>query len=146
MSIPSAKLCFLDEMGGGYFLYDTCSADLLSLGNRSLDSRRIPTAQQVSASAYALDSGEYACGQESATQTWLNLPEVQRALHVKLVGKSSFGFSTGLNYTFTTGSLLDEYKSTLIPNLKILQYSGRSIFETTEFARSCCCLTRLNFR
>lgn len=133
-------------MGGGYFLYDTCSADLLSLGNRSLDSRRTPTAQQVSASAYALDSGEYACGQESATQTWLNLPEVQKALHVKLVGKSSFGFSTGLNYTFTTGSLLDEYKSTLIPNLKILQYSGRSIFETTEFARSCCCLTRLNFR
>eukprot|EP00037_Helgoeca_nana_P014868 m.139059 g.139059 ORF g.139059 m.139059 type:complete len:506 (-) comp22749_c0_seq2:1537-3054(-) len=113
------------SMGGGYFLYDTCSADLLALGNQSkvMDTRQ-PTASQIAASEYAIDSGEYACGQERATQIWLNLPEVQKALHVKLVGKSSFGFSTGLNYTFTTGSLLDEYKTQLIPNLRILQYSG----------------------
>jgi hypothetical protein len=88
-----------------------------------MDTRQ-PTASQIAASEYAIDSGEYACGQERATQIWLNLPEVQKALHVKLVGKSSFGFSTGLNYTFTTGSLLDEYKTQLIPNLRILQYSG----------------------
>ena len=40
------------DMGGGYFLYDTCGADLLALSN----DKRTPTRPTV-ANAYALDSG-----------------------------------------------------------------------------------------
>merc|ERR1719272_1107848 len=116
-------------MGGGYFLYDTCTADLLALDNitnrpKQLegDAFRAPAAQ--SDSTYTPNSGEYACGQERATLLWLNLPEVQKALHVKLVDKPQYSFSTGLHYEFTTWSLLDEYKNLLIPNFRIMQYSG----------------------
>ena len=63
----------------------------------------------------------YACGQEHASQVYLNQKAVQEAIHVKLVGKSQYSFSTGLRYAKTTGSLLDEYKNTLIPNLRIMQ-------------------------
>ena len=45
-------------------------------------------------------------------------------IHVKLVGKSEFDFSTGLHYDKTKGSLLDEYKTKLIPKFRIMQYSG----------------------
>lgn len=120
------------DMGGGYFLYDTCSADLLALNKSSNqpEGAIVMTAQHGIAptrsqdTPYALDSGEYACGQEKAAQIWLNLPDVLKAFHVKLVGKSQFSFSTGLNYTFTAFSLLNEYKELLIPNYRIMQYSG----------------------
>eukprot|EP00040_Diaphanoeca_grandis_P039304 m.258713 g.258713 ORF g.258713 m.258713 type:complete len:511 (-) comp36943_c0_seq1:277-1809(-) len=116
------------DMGGGYFLYDTCTADLLALDNTT----NLPKhhedlqfgASAESVPTYPNDSGEYACGQEKATMIWLNLPEVQKALHVKLVNKTQFSFSTGLHYEFTTYSLLDEYKNDLIPNFRIMQYSG----------------------
>lgn len=117
------------RMGGGYFLYDTCSEDMMALGDDHLphpdeaaDRRRLqapPTSPE-----FPMTSGEYACGQERATQIYLNLPSVQEALHVRLVNKTSFSFSTGLRYAKTWGSLLPEYKSTLIPNLRIMQYSG----------------------
>jgi hypothetical protein len=55
---------------------------------------------------------------------WLNLRRVQEALHVKLVGKSKFGFSTGLHYNFTAHSLLDEYRATLVTHFRVLQFSG----------------------
>eukprot|EP00911_Craspedida_sp_UC1_P000256 UC1_evm4s195 len=73
---------------------------------------------------FELNSGEYACGQERVSQMWLDRKDVQAALHVKLVGKTNFSFSTGLNYTFTAGSLLHEYKERLIPAYRIMQYSG----------------------
>ena len=55
---------------------------------------------------------------------WLNRADVQAALHVRLVGKSSFQFSTELEYNYTAWSLLPEYNSTLIHQLRILQFSG----------------------
>ena len=60
-------------------------------------------------------------GQENAAGAWLNLDGVQAALHVK---PTAFSFSTGLDYNFTAASLLDDYAKTLIPNFRILQYSG----------------------
>ena len=62
--------------------------------------------------------------QEYASTAYLNLAAVQGALHVKLVGKSSFQFSTGLDYNKTKGSLLEEYATALLPNFRILQFSG----------------------
>ena len=73
---------------------------------------------------YPNTAGEYACGQENAAVYWLNLPAVQHALHVRLVGKSRFSFSTPLHYNFTKGSLLAEYKERLALKLRILQFSG----------------------
>lgn len=128
------------DMGGGYFLYDTCSADLITRGPDGLPhsgnltyplstpkNRRIAEAWlrvKDSAQDFPLNDGEYACGQERASTVWLNLPSVQEALHVKLVGKKSFDFFTPLNYSFTAHSLLDEYRTKLIPNFRVLQYSG----------------------
>jgi hypothetical protein len=95
------------RMGGGYFLYDTCSEDMMALGDDHLPhpieaaaaaaaagERRRLQAPPTSAE-FPMSSGEYACGQEHATQTYLNLRSVQEALHVKLVNKTMFSFSTG---------------------------------------------------
>lgn len=135
------------QMGGGYFLYDSCGRDLLALDaethapNRAATPQR-PTAAVANAAferwveqpgpagsarlrdAYPNSAGEYACGQENAAATWLNLPTVQEALHVRLVGKSSFSFSTSLHYSFTEWSLLEAYKSNLTQHLRIMQFSG----------------------
>eukprot|EP01062_Namystynia_karyoxenos_P063870 TRINITY_DN5666_c0_g1_i1.p2 TRINITY_DN5666_c0_g1~~TRINITY_DN5666_c0_g1_i1.p2 ORF type:complete len:503 (+),score=127.94 TRINITY_DN5666_c0_g1_i1:78-1586(+) len=119
------------DMGGGYFLYDTCSPDLLALGGSGTPGQREavwPARQGASARAgktgYTPDSGEYACGQERGGQLWLNLPEVQEALHVVLSGKQSFSWSTGIHYNKTWHSLLDEYNTTLLKNYRVMQYSG----------------------
>ena len=141
------------KMGGGYFLYDTCGPDLLSLDavtglpNASAVPRvpepavaRAAFERWVEVAApseradgtavarlrdpYPNTAGEYACGQENAAAAWLNVPAVQKALHVKLVGKSSFSFSTRLQYNFTAYSLLHAYNSTLINELRIMQFSG----------------------
>jgi len=104
------------DMGGGYFLYDACADDLLALGRE----RRRP-ARPARTDAYDLDAGEYACGQENAAQEWLNDADVQVALHVE---PTDFEFSTGLSYNFTAASLLDDYTTTLVPNFRIMQYSG----------------------
>ena len=87
------------DMGGGYFLYDTCGADLLALSadgaarhlqttqrrSRASTQGRAPTrpTNERIANAYALDSGEYACGQENAATAWLRRSDVQTALHVR---------------------------------------------------------------
>ena len=55
------------------------------------------------------------------SQVWLNRPDVQAALHARLVGKASFDFSTGLRYAFTAHSLLAAYNATLLPALRVLQ-------------------------
>lgn len=70
---------------------------------------------------YSNTAGEYACGQEHGATTWLNLDAVQEAIHVR---KTDFQFSTGLTYEKNWGSLLEEYKTKLLPNFRILQYSG----------------------
>ncbi len=108
------------DMGGGYFLYDTCGADLLALSNEKRAPTR-PTVERV-ANAYALDSGEYACGQENAATAWLRRSDVQTALHVRRTPE--FSLSTNLEYNFTAASLLETYKERLAPNFRILQYSG----------------------
>ena len=74
--------------------------------------------------AYPNSAGEYACGQENAGAFWLNLPAVQSALHVALVGKTRFSFSTGLDYKFTRDSLVDAYRAPLSTHFRILQFSG----------------------
>ena len=126
------------DMGGGYFLYDTCGADLLALSADGA-ARHLPTTQRRSsastrgraptrptneriANAYALDSGEYACGQENAATAWLRRSDVQTALHVR--STPDFSLSTNLEYNFTAASLLETYKERLAPNFRILQYSG----------------------
>jgi len=112
------------DMGGGYFLYDSCGRDLLGVDAATgRTTERAPRAEPVG-SAYTNSAGEYACGQENAGSYWLNLRRVQEALHVKLVGKSKFGFSTGLHYNFTAHSLLDEYRATLVTHFRVLQFSG----------------------
>jgi hypothetical protein len=115
------------EMGGGYFLYDSCGADLLR-ADGGLRAAAAPPAAAVAAAArhvrggaYANDAGEYACGQENAASVWLNLPAVQDALHVS---RQRFDFSTGLDYNFTRHSLLDEYASTLVSAFRVMHYSG----------------------
>ena len=70
---------------------------------------------------YPSSSGEYACGQERASTEYLNIPSVQKAIHVKLVNKQKWGESTGLNYSKIAGSLLTEYKEKLLPNYRIMQ-------------------------
>ena len=137
-------------MGGGYFLYDSCGRDLLALDARTgrpeeETAGRLPrvpvpgplvaapssvavgvAADGASSAAppYPNDAGEYACGQENAAAFWLNLPTVQKALHVRLVGKPRFSFSTGLRYNYTAHSLVAAYKSPLSTHFRILQYSG----------------------
>eukprot|EP00755_Sulcionema_specki_P007838 Sspe_Gene.39311::Locus_18961_Transcript_1_1_Confidence_1.000_Length_1578::g.39311::m.39311/K16296/SCPL-I; serine carboxypeptidase-like clade I len=120
------------DMGGGYFLYDTCGTDLLTVGKDGRTTQRdLPVPSREGAAKrrgerppYNLDDGEYACGQEKGGNYWLNLPEVQEALHVKLVDKDHFSWSTGLVYNYTAWSLLDDYRTALVPNFRILQYSG----------------------
>ena len=115
------------EMGGGYFLYDSCGADLLRADGRRRAAAAPPAAavaaaaRHVRGGAYANDAGEYACGQENAASVWLNLPAVQDALHVS---RQRFDFSTGLDYNFTRHSLLDEYASTLVSAFRVMHYSG----------------------
>mmetsp|Transcript_8477 Transcript_8477/g.20828 ORF Transcript_8477/g.20828 Transcript_8477/m.20828 type:complete len:172 (-) Transcript_8477:341-856(-) len=65
--------------------------------------------------------GVYKCGQERASSEWLNLKAVQESIHVRV---GQFQFSTALDYNFTKFSLLEEYKTSLIPNYQIWQYSG----------------------
>merc|ERR1711953_796097 len=105
------------DMGGGYFLYDTCSRDMLAMDKN--DHRPHPELVELgppTSPQYPNTAGEYACGQERASTTYLNLPSVQRAIHTKLVGKEQFQFSTGLKYEFTAFSLLEAYAEHLIPN------------------------------
>ena len=72
------------------------------------------------------DSGQYACGQEAASAAWLNLDAVRAAIHVQSREEAgrAFSYSTGLNYTFTLYDIVGNYSSTLVPALRILQYSG----------------------
>ena len=76
--------------------------------------------------SYRPDAGLYACGQEKMSTTWLNREDVRAAIHVQTKAQSGrdFHFSTGLNYTFTKYSLLDDYKQKLLPNFRVWQYSG----------------------
>lgn len=108
------------DMGGGYFLYDTCGADLLALTADGRGPTR-PSAERI-ANAYALNSGEYACGQENAAQAWLRRGDVQATLHVRRTPE--YSMSTTLDYNFTAASLLANYKDLFAPNFRILQYSG----------------------
>ena len=113
------------DMGGGYFLYDTCGADLASDLLASADGRAPtrPTVERIyKAWDLDLDSGEYACGQENAATAWLRRADVQDALHVRRT--PDFSLSTNLDYKFTAASLLEAYKERLAPNFRILQYSG----------------------
>ncbi len=118
------------QMGGGYFLYDTCNRDLMALEEDGVPLARRKTyaigelqnaADPSSTSDWYPNAGQYACGQERNSQTYLNMPMVQKAIHVT---PQAFSFSTGLNYTFTSYSLLEEYKEKLIPAFRILQYTG----------------------
>lgn len=127
------------DMGGGYYLYDSCSKDLLALdkndnlphperfaltGEQSHENVGRQLQAPPASSEYTNTAGEYACGQERASTAYLNLPAVQQAAHVRLVDKKRFDFSTSLLYNFTAWSLLEDYKARLLPNFRILQYSG----------------------
>lgn len=114
------------EMGGGYFLYDTCSRDMLALSKRlhTPDPKNFVQAPPPTSPEYPNTAGEYACGQEGASTKWLNNADVQRALHVKLIGKDEFSLFTQLRYNFTALSLLPEYKEQLVSAFRILQFSG----------------------
>ena len=115
------------NMGGGYYLYDNCMPDLMALngkGSSEAPSREGALTRKALRDPYNLNSGEYACGQERGGHVWLNLPEVQQAIHVKLVDKKQFSWSSALNYTYTAWSLLKDYNDTLIPNFRIMQYTG----------------------
>ena len=146
------------QMGGGYFLYDTCGDDLMSLsdeqrvafgedgnGTTTTTTTHIAPPRTIKDAAHlnellarsarrggaaaatcGANSGEYMCGQEAATQFYLNLEAVRSAIHVQTKAESGreFHFSTGLNYTFTDYSLLELYRTKLIPHYRIMQYSG----------------------
>ena len=58
----------------------------------------------------------YACGAESVMSTWLGLPSVMAALHVRPNSKS-------MNYIKTAGDLLPLYAQ-LIAKYRLLIYSG----------------------
>lgn len=123
-----------DAMGGGYFLYDTCDPDLLKVGPKGFPiqassaprSRSPPQNWLNDNISYPLNAGEYACGQEAATLEWLNREDVRKAIHVQTLAESGrpFAFGIDLNYSFTAFSLLEDYKSHLIPAFRILQWSG----------------------
>ena len=87
------------SMGGGYFLYDTCSEDMMALSPTDHMPRSDVHFQRLyrrqlqappTSPEFPMTSGEYACGQEHASQVYLNLKQVQEAIHVKLVDKSQF--------------------------------------------------------
>ena len=117
------------DMGGGYFLYDTCNRDLMALDKaqnvplsqlgKSYDIQELSDAS--AGKKWYPNSGQYACGQERNSQAWLNLNAVQKAIHVEI---TDFAFSTGLNYTYTAHSLLDDYKKRLLPAYRVLQFTG----------------------
>ena len=106
-------------MGGGYYLYDTCGSDLLARGDDDVNGRFDVVERRP-------NSGEYYCGSERASQSWLNLDAVREAIHVQSQHASgrAFSFSTQLNYSFTAHTLLPLYNQTLIHHYRILQYSG----------------------
>lgn len=128
------------DMGGGYYLYDTCGNDLLALGEdnrpiQDMEKARLDVQSAVvrlnadggvpEPAEYLNDAGTYACGQERAAGLWLNRADVRKAIHVEPASAiGDFGFSTGLNYTFTAYDLVPLYASTLLKNFRVLQYSG----------------------
>ena len=126
------------SMGGGYFLYDTCDYDLMALDDDGIPfaqkgktssvsslvaetKKRATRSCKASSNEWHENAGEYACGQEKNSNAWLNLESVQKVIHVK---PGVFSFSTGLNYSFTLHSIVDEYKTTLLKHYRVLQYSG----------------------
>jgi serine carboxypeptidase-like clade I len=99
------------EMGGGYYLYDTCDPDLLALdpvtnvprqllqekdymiqeskkliGGKQKEIEIIQTtSRDVEAATHPEfynNAGTYACGQEKNSLVWLNLDAVRQAIHV----------------------------------------------------------------
>merc|ERR1719174_2637536 len=125
------------DMGGGYFLYDTCDPDLLALDPTthrprvSSDNGPDNGQDEMEVSpqpkpGYPTNSGQYACGQERGGQAWLNVEAVREAIHVHTEKQSGrpFHWSTGLNYTLTAYSLLDTYKKILLPAFRVMQFSG----------------------
>uniref|UniRef100_A0A7S2TRU3 Carboxypeptidase n=1 Tax=Lotharella oceanica TaxID=641309 RepID=A0A7S2TRU3_9EUKA len=114
------------QMGGGYFLYDHCGSDLLSVDPQTGMARQ-NEGRMDGVSLFDDNKGEsttsvYKCGQERAALQWIRLAEVQDAIHVER--KPEFSFVTSLNYTFTKYSLLDDYRDTLSQKIRIMQYSG----------------------
>lgn len=124
------------DMGGGYFLYDTCKTDLGVYRAHSVDVKSLhkQVARQIAGRGNTTwfvelsrgntprpNSGEYFCGQERAALIYLNRRDVQDAIHVD---QQEFQFQTSLVYNFTWHSLLPLYRSLLIDELDILQYSG----------------------
>jgi serine carboxypeptidase-like clade 1 len=67
----------------------------------------------------------YPCGESAGMNAWLNVPAVQKALHVTVAHRQNgrWSPSTGLNYTHTSPTLLHMYPR-LIQRLKILLFSG----------------------
>ena len=124
------------QMGGGYYLYDTCDPDLLALDPATHLPRDVQENEYVEieienakTSEYSNNAGTYACGQEKNGLLYLNLESVREAIHVPTKAQSgrTFSFSTALpGYNFTAHSLIDLYNDTLINQLTIMQYSGEA--------------------
>ena len=67
----------------------------------------------------------FPCGEAAGMTEWLNLKEVQKALHVSVAHRKNgkWAPSSGLNYTHTAPTLLHMYPR-LIEKLRILLFSG----------------------
>ncbi|GAB5354882.1 hypothetical protein AAMO2058_000157800 [Amorphochlora amoebiformis] len=108
-------------MGGGYYLYDHCGSDLYRLSKSGLPEPNVTSAPPEPETLSEPKHGVYPCGQERATNFYLNQKVVQEAINVK---PGEFSFITPLHYNFTKHSLLDDYKQKLNKRYRILQYSG----------------------
>ncbi|KAK7240021.1 serine-type carboxypeptidase [Aureococcus anophagefferens] len=95
------------EMGGGYFLYDSCGADLL----------RPTAAAAAAARRRRARASRPRRGTSAAAPT-----RTTRARRAPRVAPAPT--STGLDYNFTRHSLLDEYASTLVSAFRVMHYSG----------------------
>ena len=67
--------------------------------------------------------GPDGCIDAKAAAVYLDHPAVQKAIHVSKANKQ-WHICGGIHYQSDKGSLLPDYKSTLIPNIRVLVFNG----------------------
>lgn len=105
-----------------YDIYAKCIMDMDSDATPSL---RAPATGALGLSRLGSGvGGPDGCIDAGAATAYLDHPSVQAAIHVTEAKVKQWHICGGVNYNSNFGSLLPYYKSTLIPNIRVLIFNG----------------------